>query len=207
MNKPTAADLQSLAAEVILPFYCIQREVPLHLRGLSYENDAEHSWSLALLACALAPHVDTGLDIGKVAQYATVHDLTELYAGDTSNFAADHKKASKEKREAKALHRLRSELTAFPWIIDTLVSYEAQDTNEALFVRSVDKIIPLLLDILDQGWLYHEKKMTFEEWEQHMRIPREKAAHHSGAFVYYQLIWDALTVHPEYFYKDMGPTK
>ncbi|HSX05234.1 MAG TPA: HD domain-containing protein [Candidatus Saccharimonadales bacterium] len=202
MKKPDLADLQRLVTDVVLPFYQIRREVPLHLDGLRYENDAEHSWSLALLACALAPHVDPKLDIGKVAQYATVHDMVEIHAGDTSNFASDSQKASKEAREAQALRQLETSLAAFPWAVETLHAYEAQTSDEAQFVRSVDKILPLLFDIADEGWLYHDKKMTQREWVGHMQIPRTKASRHSGAFAYYELVWDELLSHPEFFHQE-----
>jgi 5'-deoxynucleotidase YfbR-like HD superfamily hydrolase len=58
MPKPTIADLEKLVREIIFPFYRIERAFPLSFRPGQPENDAEHSWSLALLACALAPHME-----------------------------------------------------------------------------------------------------------------------------------------------------
>jgi len=155
-----------------------------------------------LLACALAPHLDPALDVGRVAQYATIHDLVEVYAGDTSNHAPAAEKATKSAREAAAQQRLQTELGAFPWIIDTLLAYEAQADDEAVFVRSVDKLLPLLFDLIDEGRLYRDKRISRQQWRHNLRQHRQKASRHSGVFDYYQQIWDELESHPEYFHRD-----
>jgi len=202
MGKPTASDLQRLVRDIVIPFYQVERHTPLLFAPGKWENDAEHSWSLALLACALAPHIDPKLDVGKVAQFATIHDLVEVHAGDTSNLAPDNKKVGKEAREAAALHKLEADLVAFPWVITTLHEYEAQLLAEAVFVRSVDKILPLLFDLIDEGWLYKQEKITREEWQRRMALHRQKASKHSGVFEYYEQLWDALLANPEHFHRE-----
>ena len=47
------------------------------------ENDAEHSWHLALTILTLAPHMKQKFDMGHALSMACVHDLVEIYAGDT----------------------------------------------------------------------------------------------------------------------------
>ncbi|HSX31025.1 MAG TPA: HD domain-containing protein [Candidatus Saccharimonadales bacterium] len=202
MQEPAVSDLRSLVSDIIVPFYQVRRATPLLFAEQRYENDAEHSWSLALFACALAPHINPRLDTGKVAQYATVHDLVEVHAGDTSNLAPESEKVGKEEREAVALRRLQSELRAFPWIIDTLESYEAQEDEEAVFVRAVDKILPLLFDLIDEGWLYKEQKITRDAWLEAMRRHREKASRHEGVFKYYEEIRVQLLANPDFFYQE-----
>ncbi len=201
MPKPTVADLRFLATNVALPFYQVYRETPLRFKASRKENDAEHSWSLALFACALAPYIDKRLDVGLVAQYAIVHDLVEIHAGDTSNHAPVAEKATKDARESEALHRMESELVAFPWIVGTLKAYEAQMDQESVFVRSVDKILPLLFDLIDEGQLYKDKKITYQNWQDNLALHREKARKHSGVFAYYEQIWDALAQNPTFFYR------
>jgi len=203
MSKPTIADLQLLATETVFPFYQVYREMPLRFETPRKENDAEHSWSLALFACALAPHIDPKLNLGLIAQYAVLHDLVEVHAGDTSNHAAAAEKATKDAREAAALHKLETQLKVFPWILQTLHAYEAQVDQEAVFVRSVDKIIPLLFDLIDKGQLYKDKKLTRETWKSNLTAHREKARKHSGAFEYYEQIWETLAANPEFFYQEV----
>jgi 5'-deoxynucleotidase YfbR-like HD superfamily hydrolase len=114
---------------------------------------------LALLGCALAPQIDKQLNIGKVCQYAIVHDLVEVYADDTSNFAEDDKRASKDQREKLALQRIAEEYDHFPWIVDTIKEYESKESNEAKFVYALDKYLPVYFDYLDRSRLFRERKM------------------------------------------------
>jgi len=198
--KPSVTDLQQLISGVVLPFYQVSRHTPLRFAPGTWENDAEHSWSLSLLACALAPHIDEALDIGVIAQFATVHDLVEVHAGDTSNFASDDEKATKDERERAGLQKLQAQLTALPWVCKTIEAYESQTSAEAKFVKSVDKILPLLFDYVEDGLFYRENRITLAEWGHKLQTQRQKASAHSGAFQYYLQMWELLTSHPEFFY-------
>jgi 5'-deoxynucleotidase YfbR-like HD superfamily hydrolase len=201
MGKPRLEDLEFLARDIVLAFYRVQRHTPLRMEDGRWENDAEHSWSVALFACALAPHIDPALDVGKICQYATVHDLVEVHAGDTSNFAPQEKKASKEAREEAALGRLTKQLSAFPWITQTIIEYEEQATAEARFVKSIDKLIPLLFDYVEEGLFYQENKITVEDWKKQLEKHRQKASRHAGVFEYYDQIWDLLLANPHFFHQ------
>lgn len=200
MTKPTLDDLLNLVKQIVIPFYQVKRHTPIRAEGGRYENDAEHSWSVALMAAALAPHIDPKLDIGKICQFAIVHDLVEVHAGDTSNFADEAMKATKNNREEMALCKLQKDLVALPWIPATIKEYEAQTTIEAQFVKSVDKLLPLIFDYIEEGLFYQENKITVEEWQTQLRKHREKASKHSGAFVYYDELWNLLLASPHLFH-------
>lgn len=207
-QKPDFKDLEKVMREIVLPFSAIDRDIDLSLpKGPRHENDAEHSWSLALIACMLAPHVDPSLDIGKVCQFAIVHDLTEIHAGDTSAFAPDDHHQTKEEREHEAFKKLASDFAHFPWLIECLGEYERQDTEEARYVRSVDKIIPLFNDYINEGAYYHQNKHTKEDFIEFMRRPREKAMAHKGAFEIHEEAMAVLLSHPELFYSGDKPPK
>src|SRR5690349_14240126 len=136
MKKPTHKQVKNLVKQVILPFYEIERDMLLPTQPVGKrrdEKDAEHSWSVAILACSLAPHIDKELDVGLVGQFALVHDLVELYADDTSVWADKMVLDSKEDNEAKALEKIQFNFSHFPWLVNTIEGYERQDTNEALF--------------------------------------------------------------------------
>ena len=124
MAKPTLDDLLDLVKQIVIPFYQVKRHSPIRAEDGRYENDAEHSWSVALVAAALAPLIDPKLDVGKICQFAIVHDLVEVHAGDTSNFAGEAVKAGKDARENEALAKLEKDLTALPWIPTTIKEYE-----------------------------------------------------------------------------------
>jgi len=121
--------------------------------GSRNENDAEHSWHLALMAMILheySPKKD--LDITKVLKMLLVHDLVEIYAGDT--FCYDEEaNLNKTERELKAAERLfnllpsdqSQELRAL-WD-----EFEERKTPEALFAASLDRIQPLICNYLTGG--------------------------------------------------------
>jgi len=201
MAEPSVVDLQKLAQDLVFPFYQVERHGVLSFAKDRHENDAEHSWSVAFFASALAPLIDVELDVGRVSQFACVHDLTEVYAGDTSNFAPKSELETKGSREAAALDRLSEEYAAFPWIAETVRAYERQDTEEARFVKAMDKVLVLLFDYVEKGLFYQENKITQEQWRATMQKHREKAAKHPGVFKYYDELWNLLLANPQFFYR------
>ena len=201
MPKPALNDIENLFEKLVLPFYQLERDLPLPIDNHRNETDAEHSWSLALLACALAPHIDPKLDIGQVCQFAIVHDLVEVYAGDVSVWAANEQHQAKKANEAKALKKLEQSFAKFPWVIETVRRYEAKDSDEAQFVNSIDKFAALLVLYKDKGFYYHRGKITKARFEKQFAPHRKKAHVHAGAANYYEKIRQAFDAHPEYFYR------
>ena len=125
----------------------------LLMDGSRNENDAEHSWHLALMAMVLheySPKKD--LDITKVLKMLLIHDLVEIYAGDT--FCYDEKaNLSKAERELEAAERLFNILPPdqsqeFRALWD---EFEERKTPEALFASSLDRIQPLICNYLTGG--------------------------------------------------------
>lgn len=143
--------------------------VTLHEDGTTPESDTDHTVMLSVCACALAEKLYPHLDLGKVAQFAIVHDLVEAYAGDTDTFNLDPQgKIEKEEREAKALERIHHEFDeVYPWIPETIERYEALDTDEAQFVKMTDKIMTKLTHRMNQGAHLKKTGKTKEETMMH----------------------------------------
>lgn len=200
-GKPTSRDIEHLITELMLPFYQTERDLPLPIPSRRNENDAEHSWSVALVACALAPGIDAKLDVGKVCQFGVVHDLTERYAGDTSVYATDHHLNSKEEREAAALRRIEQEFAHFSWITETLATYERQDSREAQFVKAVDKVVALWIDYLEDGGYYRKHKLTKDVFLKIRDNHRKKAAKFAEILPYYDEIYEKILNNPNHFHK------
>jgi putative hydrolase of HD superfamily len=122
------------------------------------ENSAEHSWHLALLAMTLVEHVPERVDIGRVLELVTIHDLVEIDAGDT--FAHDPiANLTKSERERVAAERIFGLLP-----IDQATAvhalweeFEARQTPEARFANAVDRLQALLQNMRSDGgsWLAH----------------------------------------------------
>lgn len=125
-----------------------------HEDGETRETDTTHTVMLGVMACAYAEVYAPYLDRGKIAQFALMHDVVEVYAGDTPTLGVTDEEQMKRKdeREAAALVRLKSEYdSAYPWISRTIESYEKLDTPEARYVKVFDKVLPKIVHILNKG--------------------------------------------------------
>jgi 5'-deoxynucleotidase YfbR-like HD superfamily hydrolase len=125
-----------------------------HEDGETRETDTTHTVMLGVMACAYAEVYAPHLDRGKIAQYALLHDLTEVYAGDTVTFGLKDEALMREKeeREAAALKRIKEEYEGtYPWISRTIEKYEQLDEPEARYVKVFDKVMPKIVHILNKG--------------------------------------------------------
>ncbi len=113
------------------------------------ENDAVHSYAVAMLSWYIIDRYSLNLNIEKVLKYVLVHDIAEIYAGDVNTYASTTERKAKINREQKALNKLKGELTDFPQLIYAAEQYEAKLDEESLFVWTVDKIQALVLGDLD----------------------------------------------------------
>jgi len=123
-----------------------------HEDGIRQESDTDHTFMLSLVASSLAEaFYKEKLDIGLISQFATVHDLVEVYAGDTNSFinVSEESKQEKKNRELKSLQKIKEELNPqFAWATNLIEKYEKQEEIEARFVYLVDKILPELTHVL-----------------------------------------------------------
>ena len=142
MTPPTTTLARALRlAQIALAFGRVER-VTRHEDGVRPETDTDHTVMLGLLAAELAP---AGLDRARIAAFALVHDLAEVYAGDTQTLTASPEAmAAKAAREDAARTRLVAELGYDSWVAAMLVTYEQQREPEARFVRLIDKVLPKL---------------------------------------------------------------
>ncbi|MBP2471879.1 putative hydrolase of HD superfamily [Crossiella equi] len=140
----------------------VSRRSPL-LAARRRENDAEHSWHLALMVPLLAEYADEPIDVGHTVKLVLVHDLVEIYAGDTPLYdtAAG---ADQEEREQAAADRLFAMLppdqaAEFRALWE---EFEARQTPEARFGKAMDRLQPLLLNFNGQGGTWRTPGVTDE---------------------------------------------
>nr|WP_269204543.1 HD domain-containing protein [Motilibacter deserti] len=116
------------------------------------ENDAEHSWHLALMVLLLAEHSDEPIDVGHALKLVLVHDLVEVYAGDSPVFDAASV-VDQHEREAAAADRLFPLLPADQarTVRELWEEFEAGVTPEARFCKAMDRLEPMLLNWLNRG--------------------------------------------------------
>ncbi len=129
------------------------------------ENDAEHSWHLAIMAVLLAEYsTDKNIDILKVIKLVLIHDLVEIDAGDT--FCYDEKGyLDKDEREQKAADRLFNILPQdqAQEIFELWREFEEVNTPEARFAACLDRFQPLILNYNTNGHTWQKPGVTSEK--------------------------------------------
>lgn len=142
MNLHRATSLALLC----LKFARVER-VTRHEDGKRPETDSDHTVMLVVIACDLCPD---GLDRGKVAQFAAVHDLLEADTGDVQTLTIDAAgRTAKAEAERAAMERFRAKYGEDSWLVSCLLEYERQDTSEARYVRAMDKVLPKLTHLFN----------------------------------------------------------
>lgn len=147
--------------EVLNEFRKVERTI--YIRGGDRrENDSEHSYQLAMLAWYIAEADKLPLDTTKLIRYALLHDLVEVYAGDTFIYADQEHLDSKDTREKDALLRLRTELPEAGGFWDCIDAYEKREDAESRFIYALDKVYPLISIYLNGGREWKEWNVTLE---------------------------------------------
>ncbi|MBP5431147.1 HD domain-containing protein [Ruminococcus sp.] len=121
------------------------------------ENDAEHSWHLALMTFLLAEYANYQVDVTKVMKMVLIHDVVEIDAGDTYCYDAEGNK-SKAEREEKAARRIFGMLPEDQYneFYELWREFEDSHTKEARFAAVLDRLQPLLLNYTRKGISWQE---------------------------------------------------
>ena len=127
------------------------------------ENDAEHSWHIALMAYLLQEYVEEPVEVSKVMLMVLIHDLVEIDAGDT--YAYDEEGAkTKDERERKAADHIFGMLPEDQgmYLKALWEEFEAYKTAEAKYAHLLDNFQPLLLNHESNGksWTEHHVKKS-----------------------------------------------
>jgi len=128
------------------------------------ENDAEHSWHLALAVMVLAEYADEPIDIRRTLELVLLHDLVEIHAGDTPLYDADLT-LSQAQREAVAAQVLfgllpQDQEERFRALWD---EFETRQTPEARFAKAMDRLQPLLLNWMARGGTWRTPGVTADD--------------------------------------------
>lgn len=130
------------------------------------ENTAEHSWHVALMGLILQEYANEELDMLKVLKMLLIHDIVEIYAGDT--YAFDNH-AVLEEQNAKELEALEKIFSLLPedeaneykalWL-----EFEDNQTAEAKYSKAIERAVPVLQNMQNNGG----------SWVAYGKVPKEK---------------------------------
>ena len=128
-----------------------------------HENDAEHSWHLAMMAIVLADYANEPVDILKVLKMLLIHDIVEIDAGDVFLFDSVIRQ-NNSVAEYKAADRIFGLLPGdqAAEFIEIWQEFEAAQTPESLFARAIDNLEPILQNISNGGGTWEEFSVSYE---------------------------------------------
>lgn len=149
--------------------------------GSRVENSGEHSWHLALYALVLADQAGPGVDINRVIRMLLIHDIVEIDVGDVpihSQNGQAHASAETQAAEAKAADRifgllpndLRDDLRAL-W-----EEFEAAESPDARFAKSLDRMQPVMANLMSGGGTWTTYNVTFDQLESRVGVKIAKGA-------------------------------
>lgn len=116
------------------------------------ENDAEHAWHMAVMTVLLSEYANEEIDVLRTMTMLLIHDLVEIYAGDTYAYDEEGKKTQK-RRELVAADRLFQMLPEDQGkkFREIWEEFEAENTPESCFARTMDNLQPMMLNAATDG--------------------------------------------------------
>lgn len=128
-----------------------------------YENSAEHSWQIALLAASLVRYSPQAIDTDRVVAMLLVHDIGEIDTGDTLVYA-EGDWTQRKADELAAVRRIFGLLPAAEHdrLLALWLEFEAAETPEARFANAADRAMPALLNLANQGQSWRENGISHQ---------------------------------------------
>ena len=129
-----------------------------------FENSAEHSWQLAVMVLSLSRFSAVPIDVLRTIKMLLLHDIGEIDTGDTIVYATEGLEQRK-KAEQAAVKRicgiLPAELGAE--FLELWLEFEAAESPEAKFAHAMDRSIPIILNLANNGQSWRENGIRCEQ--------------------------------------------
>ena len=138
------------------------------------ENDAEHSWHIATMAMLFEEYAKEPVNVPRAVEMCVVHDLIEIYAGDT--FAYDVKaNEGKAEREKEAADKLFSQLPQEQgkMIRSLWEEFDAMETPDAKYAACMDRLQPFMHNSLTDGFTWVESGTNRKVVEKRMAVIKD----------------------------------
>lgn len=138
------------------------------------ENDAEHSWHIATMAMLFEEYAKEPVNVPRAVEMCVVHDLIEIYAGDT--FAYDVKaNEGKAEREKEAADKLFSQLPQEQgkMIRSLWEEFDALETPDAKYASCMDRLQPFMHNSLTDGFTWVESGTNRKVVEKRMAVIKD----------------------------------
>ena len=140
------------------------------------ENDAEHTWELAMMAVVLYDSVSPNTDLLRCLKMLLIHDVVEIYAGDT--YAYDQTGiVDQHERERHSAEKIFGILpkSLGDEMLHLWEEFEARTTSEAKFARALDRLQPLLHNYYTDGVSWQKHAVTAPQVRYSMAVIRDSS--------------------------------
>ncbi len=127
-----------------------------------FENSAEHSWQVALLAMSLIPYASETVDAATVIKMLLLHDIVEIDTGDKFAYDANHLDTENETIAAKRIFSLLPSDIGSE-LLQLWMAFEHGDSPESRFAKGVDRLMPVLQNLHNEGQSWVEHGITVEQ--------------------------------------------
>lgn len=128
-----------------------------------YENSAEHSWQLALLAASMVQYAAAPVDLDRVIRMLLIHDVGEIDTGDTMVYVEEgwpERKAAELAAVTRIFGMLQEPQRSM--FLDLWREFEAGETAESRFANAADRAMPVLLNLANNGQSWRENGISHE---------------------------------------------
>lgn len=127
------------------------------------ENDAEHSWHMAIVGLIIKDYFIYEFCLEKAIKLILIHDLVEIYAGDTPAFGPERKdKFDEEFESAKKLFSILPEEQGKEFL-NLWLEFEKCETSEAKFANVCDKCQGFMQNFTSDGHTWKKFNVTMEK--------------------------------------------
>lgn len=162
----------------------------------TYENDSEHGYQIAMVAMFVIEERKLQLDVYKCMALALVHDVIEVYSGDTHAFGPQEHLDTKAERESAARKQLEEDWPGLSILHQLVDEYEERKSQESRFVYALDKVVPIINNYLDNGRNWKKDNITLYD---HVGSKTQKVAVDPTVAKYYEEIMKILETRPDLF--------
>lgn len=138
------------------------------------ENDAEHSWHLAMMTLVLAQHANKPIDVLKVLKMVLIHDIVEIDSGDIFIYdtVKNHNNTEEELIAAKRIFGILPKKQAEDFIA-IWQEFEDGITDEAKFAKTMDRLEPLLQNTSNNGGTWKEFDVPYQKVHDKKKVMNE----------------------------------
>ena len=140
------------------------------------ENDAEHSWHIAVMALIFEKYASEKVNVQHAVEMLLVHDLVEIYAGDTFAYdtAGNSDKAAREQTSADKLFSMLDNEHG-THLRNLWEEFDKRESPDAKYANCMDRIQPFLHNILTSGhtWRNGTNLPVRRQVEERMQIVRD----------------------------------